>query len=1676
MSATAGDPSRPGAVAAKQPGAAPLTVFAAPATGDEFNTLGERLVPKGCFKIEDLLFDFDSSFVRPDIAVHLPQLVQLRNDNKVPDPKSGADILPPLSIFGHADPVGNDDFNKRLSGRRATAIYAMLVRDVDLWESMFTNKVGGDDWGTRAVQTMLSRVQAPIGIDGKTGDETRTAIRSFQNEQGLNVDGNAGPSTRKVLYRAYMDALCGPNLQLDKTKDFLARNRDGSGGKGDFQGCSEFNPLLLFSKAEAAEFERATDKTERNQENAPNRRVMILLFAPGRRVNPTVWPCPRASEGVAACKKRFFPDAEVRRSFQAGRRAFEDTKDTFACRFYQIISDDSPCERVKPAPLPPIPPPPPPVTDEIGPFIDEVREPASQSPLSLVGNQSQVREDSRSILSLLATPSTAAAVSDTPSISGPGFGFVMVRKDTSVPRQAFRLRVDKAFDGKGTLTVVPAGKINFFKPGGGGKTPMSFVGDNVFDGADLSKKDGVVLFAEGVTASLNKDDITLILTLSGGSKKVKPPATMKLTSVELTLDIAPPPASKQQPQPLPVPDKRTKGVTVSAQDDPPHARRAVLIVRPPKPPNLNHDLLLHTLSGRVDAFDEQVPAKEQKPKSGVIEIKSNSIPGTGLQFFVQGKFPSNKQADETYSLGINTGALGTLQADTVALTVVPQLIVHLKLAFLDPTNPAQEHVFPEGFPVTVEEATAPDQKVGKNGTLTFAIERQLQPTFTLKFSSSDDVYIATAPTGAAAGTDTEKLASAAAVPALVQKGHRVFMLPRKWSLIESDWTPDDTLHFDAPNASFKDVQNPSVTFGTEAKPIKLTLNPHWQYLRFEYFDRFFGLSAHGNKRIGIPPIMVEGFRQAPTGKGAAPADTRSNWTVNGNDPSKSCQCLPWVVQRKPDKTADAKPDTKVLVQFRSTAGTFVKATNATTRSIVTTGAALAGTDPGLNAGAAASDNPNTANVARLKLYDLPVLWKSQRYFARLAGGGDTFFESLTLAQLQASANKDPSKMLTFSLDDIVVTDDRLAPIPLAAASGAPGTAAFKPAEHAAIFSHLFSTDPNDAKVSSLGIFDADINEPYFSKDANLLSTTRNYIAQYPSWTRLVIAKGSVLDVFDQRTADGANRTVGARAAVRWVNSPAIGIPGAQIKLQKAKLHPFCIVHPFYNQAHFAQFSGSPVQTDNVGRFDLVLLRCCGVESDGTTESALAMSYIRFAFNFRPKPNPKPGNPAIGPDNPPEFDAAAVPLALTGAPAAAWITTALQSIPKRWTGPDGTHNPTVAAIVSRAPAGANALRAKCMMFGQSLPRSQAHFELGIFRNNPPAGGGTAPAVRAYMGSNTGYGTLDQNDNLATAFFTAAHESGHGISLNDEYLEQIHSPGTPPPIGQYPTPWVLGFDSNEPGGPYQPDEVNAAVPGQAGMMNANDEVRGRYFWHIAEWMRVNLGTPFDVSHNSLIYTLPPITQSTIGLKSPTADRFNLVGWPLRQTYGVSRPQHVRHDVFLYPLGHDAYADTRLPAAAKLVASPPPATVSPYDGIMITVVRLAFSFPPGTTNAQIHTWLQSVDAGILSTYCFRFRAAGAAGTALSRVLLHFSARYRAPRYSPNPQTAGITPHITVSVVNTGAPGWTANTIFRTNRTAAGATALVNAFADMIGLSGLSNTAASYTTLASEVLGAPTVSAAST
>ena len=303
-------------------------VFAAPSRLDDpesFNALEPGLFTIACWRMDDARFDFDSSFVRPEARREIGVLVALAEEHRGH----------PLSLFGHTDPTGTEAYNKALSGRRVRAIHALLVRRTEVWEELHTHPAGGDTWGPAQIQSMLGALPSSSG-------EPLT-IRLFQQENGLQVDGVAGPATRSKLFLAYMDFLCGGPDRKIAAEDFLGGAAD-PGGKGDFQGCSEFNPVVVFSEAEQKRLDQPAHHKERNTENSQNRRVVGFFFARGTTVNDASWPCPRVGEGPEACRARFWSDGEARRRPTAVRRTYEESADTFACRFYDRLAMKSPCE------------------------------------------------------------------------------------------------------------------------------------------------------------------------------------------------------------------------------------------------------------------------------------------------------------------------------------------------------------------------------------------------------------------------------------------------------------------------------------------------------------------------------------------------------------------------------------------------------------------------------------------------------------------------------------------------------------------------------------------------------------------------------------------------------------------------------------------------------------------------------------------------------------------------------------------------------------------------------------------------------------------------------------------------------------------------------------------------------------------------------------------------------------------------------------------------------------------------------------------------------------------------------------------------------------------------------------------------------------------------------------
>jgi hypothetical protein len=323
-------------VSGKHPQDKEYPFLVASSTSDKTkNTIRLAFALEACWKVEDICFDFDRAFVRNDTKGPFRRLAELRD--RYP--------TAPISLFGHTDHVGKDKYNKQLSEDRAKAIYGVLTRNVQKWKEIFDK---ADE------VKHLQRQLAALGHDPGP------------------ADGILGPKTKSAIL-AHMDELCG-NLKLTDS-DFLGE------GKCAFQGCSEFNPLRIFSKEMGEALSKQERKADRNNENQPNRRVIAFLFKPEAKIDPSKWPCPKASEGTAKCEAHFWPDAKQRRTFQEKAREFrapkeierakreasqfpqgylfvgfpedesdsawtyEPTSDTFTCEFYERLARLSPCER-----------------------------------------------------------------------------------------------------------------------------------------------------------------------------------------------------------------------------------------------------------------------------------------------------------------------------------------------------------------------------------------------------------------------------------------------------------------------------------------------------------------------------------------------------------------------------------------------------------------------------------------------------------------------------------------------------------------------------------------------------------------------------------------------------------------------------------------------------------------------------------------------------------------------------------------------------------------------------------------------------------------------------------------------------------------------------------------------------------------------------------------------------------------------------------------------------------------------------------------------------------------------------------------------------------------------------------------------------------------------------------
>jgi hypothetical protein len=938
---------------------------------------------------------------------------------------------------------------------------------------------------------------------------------------------------------------------------------------------------------------------------------------------------------------------------------------------------------------------------------------------------------------------------------------------------------------------------------------------------------------------------------------------------------------------------------------------------------------------------------------------------------------------------------------------VPEVFLQLK--FKDPEGDVV--VFPKDVPVIVEFGADSEKRyattTGEDGTLRFTAEQvggkmvkakswfkagSPWHSFSLRGDTENTTHyiVCDRAKPAKAVLATTDLNAAVSPPIADQ---RYFGLPRKWMLqqIELDaaptfpggeavWTEKSATITHKDPKFLKDI-------GTEAAPIVLILKLKWTFWRFEFFDRHYGHEGvHGDKRVSVPPVRLRGFRKiAPVV--ADPADADSNWTIPapGSAAKDVVQCLPWVLHYDTTGSRAALPKLKggnMGLLFETEVATFVQSKSATDRTLVKI---------------PANDARRAPKAERLDYYDLPTVWKSQGYYTRVAAAGK-FFKDVTDGEVAYAV----ADRLAFSLDDLVLTSSALAPVLLDAT------------HRVALFHHKFAK-PGAGTYTDEGIYepgaDSDATNwegyPYSKPDVvKMLEAKTNYDAAqaagktyyihiYPDWTRLVLAQGNMFDVFEKRTPDG-NAVVGARAAVRWVDSTSgtYGTSAGNAVVRKplvlkpaADANATFGIQTYYEQQFLIDYGdGNPelgpkkhiewttqyaTEQSSIGRYDLAMLRC--TDRDGNDEVATVVRYHRLCFDFE-SPDGTAGVPVAQRPNPFKTGAApAPPVTRT-----VWLKTAIDNMGNRWNGHDAVNTAKVEILPRPVspPTVAPALKVKVVNVFQAIKKAWSHYYLITInaRNGSAVGGGLGSGrLRVNCTEHDGgppgvdtWGRAKTRRGLA-----AAHEMGHSGSLPDDYVADDH----------------LYAHLNLLGSPYVHDARNM----QQSLMMFNWEIRARYLWHAAEWLRLwpalqDVDFKIKRDPGELNYFVPHYPHGRLaGAASPR----HFVNWPVSFNVWASAGNNSIFDAVLYILGEDKYSTDVLRQRIQPVAA------GRVDGILVVMVRVEVDLTAALANGvendtldYLHTATAAEIDNLLNfTRCGAFQLCVAGGgPTFSRCYVHF------------------------------------------------------------------------------------------
>jgi len=211
-------------------------------------------------RLTGFLFEIDKTFLLPSAMKGIRGLVDYYNDHP------GMSVV----VTGHTDRLADDTYNLHLSDERAVSVGHYLKDEVDPWLACYQGSPHSKVWGTREDQHMLTAIKDGAGqpyyageVHGQLDPGTQDAVRRYQQDRGLAVDGFPGPETRRALVTDYM-SLDGTTLPVTASLETL--------------GCGEHHNEV---------------PTEDNVEEPRNRRVEVFLFE-GPPDPPNPGTCPDA--------------------------------------------------------------------------------------------------------------------------------------------------------------------------------------------------------------------------------------------------------------------------------------------------------------------------------------------------------------------------------------------------------------------------------------------------------------------------------------------------------------------------------------------------------------------------------------------------------------------------------------------------------------------------------------------------------------------------------------------------------------------------------------------------------------------------------------------------------------------------------------------------------------------------------------------------------------------------------------------------------------------------------------------------------------------------------------------------------------------------------------------------------------------------------------------------------------------------------------------------------------------------------------------------------------------------------------------------------------------------------------------------------------------------------------